>query len=550
MKQAFCVVAVLALACLLLRSARVGLAGDYVDPISRVKAQDESLYAHSAIRIAKQGGWLTPLFMGRYALYKPPMLMWAAGLSTRILGVSRLALRLPVALLCCMAVALVFLWAAELRSWQAGASAALLMASNHLWHVLGGMSMTDGLLAAFYVAAMYSLFSDPWLESKSSFWGFTAAVAAAILTKGLAGVLPLGVLGLYWLAGPRKQRPAFPRVCAAAALSLALAAPWFAYQMMAHGRWFWAEHIGVEILGFGAGAPPQASLKDPQMSALARLANYFVRLAAVDPVLTAIALAAFPGFWSALRRRLGPAILLGSWIAIMLAALLVWQYRNITYLLPLIPALAILAAAHGPYSSVRSSTWMLILLGVAFGAKAAFPNAPWGISFGRGTVQAAAPMLSGYCDRARANELILVDIDDDLYASTLPLSKLRYSVVGAYAAGREFAMPFDYLGIAVTPAEFNDLTRWEPVFRQRLREWGLDSGEPIASLIRVESPGELAAMIRAHPNSDFLISASFRSAVPSSVDETHEIVDTHDHLLLLSRNGHTRNTPLPWSCHL
>src|ERR1051325_1076339 len=146
MRAAFCAVAVLALACLLLRSARVGLAGDYVDPISKVKAQDESLYAHSAIRMATQGGWLTPLFMGRYALYKPPLLIWAAALPARIFGVSRLALRLPVALMCSMAVGLVFLWAAELRSWQAGASAALLMISNHLWHVLGGMSMTDGLL--------------------------------------------------------------------------------------------------------------------------------------------------------------------------------------------------------------------------------------------------------------------------------------------------------------------------------------------------------------------------------------------------------------------
>jgi 4-amino-4-deoxy-L-arabinose transferase-like glycosyltransferase len=124
----------------------VGLAGDYVDPISKVTAQDEALYAHSAIRAARQGGWLTPIFMGRYGLYKPPLLMWVSGLSARILGVSRLALRLPVALLASLSVCLVFLWPAELRSWQAGACAAALLVSNHLWHVLAGMSMTDGLL--------------------------------------------------------------------------------------------------------------------------------------------------------------------------------------------------------------------------------------------------------------------------------------------------------------------------------------------------------------------------------------------------------------------
>ena len=51
----------LALACLLLRSARVGLAGDYVDPVSRITAQDEAIYANGAIHMAQAGGWIAPL---------------------------------------------------------------------------------------------------------------------------------------------------------------------------------------------------------------------------------------------------------------------------------------------------------------------------------------------------------------------------------------------------------------------------------------------------------------------------------------------------------
>src|SRR5690349_18958096 len=66
MRRALSAVALLALACLLLRSARVGLAGDYVDPVGRLTAQDEALYSHSAIRMATAGNWLTPMFMGRY----------------------------------------------------------------------------------------------------------------------------------------------------------------------------------------------------------------------------------------------------------------------------------------------------------------------------------------------------------------------------------------------------------------------------------------------------------------------------------------------------
>src|ERR1035438_3254709 len=83
MFRAFCTVALLAFALLLLRAGGISLAGDYIDPISHITAQDEALYAHSAIAMAREGEWLTPHFMGRYALYKPPMLIWAAAFSAR-----------------------------------------------------------------------------------------------------------------------------------------------------------------------------------------------------------------------------------------------------------------------------------------------------------------------------------------------------------------------------------------------------------------------------------------------------------------------------------
>src|SRR4051794_40076694 len=205
MRRALCAVALLALACLLVRAARVGLAGDYIDPISKITAQDEALYAHSAIAMARHGDWLTPRFMGRFAIYKPPLLIWGAAISTRILGVSRLALRLPGAILSALAVGLLFLWAAEIAGWQAGAIAAALLLSNHLWYSLSTLCITDALLVAFYVAALYALFYDPWLESPAAIWGWAGSVAAATLTKGIAGVLPLGVLGLYWLAARPKE---------------------------------------------------------------------------------------------------------------------------------------------------------------------------------------------------------------------------------------------------------------------------------------------------------------------------------------------------------
>src|SRR5947207_5920806 len=121
MRRALCAVALLALACLLPRAARVGLAGDYVDPVGKITAQDEALYAHSAIAMAKPGGdWLTPHFMGRFALYKPPMLLWTAALSPRLFRINRFALRIPVVLFAALAVGFIFLWGAEAAGIQTG----------------------------------------------------------------------------------------------------------------------------------------------------------------------------------------------------------------------------------------------------------------------------------------------------------------------------------------------------------------------------------------------------------------------------------------------
>jgi hypothetical protein len=540
MRLPFCAVALLALACLLVRAGRMGMAGDYIDPFSHIGGQDEALYAHSAIQMAQHGSWLTPMFMGRYGLYKPPLLAAAAGLSARILGVSRIALRLPGALFASLAAGLLFWWAAEVNCWQAGASAALLLASDHLWHSLASMCLTDGLLAAFYVAALYCLFADPWLESRWSLWGYAGAVAASILTKSVAGLLPLAVLGLYWIFAPPKYRPRFRRVAVAAALSIALAAPWFLYQLAVHGRWFRAEHIGVEILGYGAGAPPQTSRENQALF-------YLSRAALLDPLLLAAAAAAIPTFGRELRRRSAPAVLLLFALALPAAAVLFWQYRSVSYLLPLVPVMAILAAAYNPLCSGRAAKWTLAALVAVFVGKAALPGETWGLPFRAGSTVAVAPLLSDYCRRARGNGLILVDTPDEMYASLLPIPRVRYVLEGAAPVAGAYGMDFSSMGIILNARQFDDLPRGMPALRQRLKEWGLDSAEPVGTVVFAATPEELEAIVAAHPASDFFLPARLRVAVSST---THDAVTVSpDYVLLLSR----RAMPPPaarWSCRL
>src|SRR5271163_3685008 len=73
-----------------------GMASGYVDPLLHAGAQDEAVYGHAAARMVRTGHWATPIFLDRFMLNKPPLLMWAGAATMRLGGISPVTLRLPV----------------------------------------------------------------------------------------------------------------------------------------------------------------------------------------------------------------------------------------------------------------------------------------------------------------------------------------------------------------------------------------------------------------------------------------------------------------------
>src|SRR5947207_7269165 len=142
---AFCVgTAVLAVPAWQLR-----IADAHLDPLGRIDAQDEAIYTHGALRMAQRGDWRTPYFLDRYALYKPPLLYWLAGLSVTLFGASAWALRLPSILAGAGTVCLVVAWVRRDASSRhpaaaiwASAAAALLLLSNRPWPGTASLCLT------------------------------------------------------------------------------------------------------------------------------------------------------------------------------------------------------------------------------------------------------------------------------------------------------------------------------------------------------------------------------------------------------------------------
>ncbi len=442
-----------------------GLATPYVDPVGRIAAQDEAVYSHIALRMAERNEWLTPVFLGRYALFKPPLLYWASAASVKLFGRSEFALRLPSLVAGALVATLLFGWMPDAR---AGGLAALLLISDPLWRGLSRVALTDAMLALWVTLAVRSI-------GQGVPWAFSVATAAAVMTKGIAGLIPVFVLAAWWVVEPRRPSPW--KWIGAGAGALLLAAPWFLYQWYAHPRWFWAEFVEVEILGFSVGSAV------PQTSEENQIWFYLWRLLRMDWML--IGFAAVGSF----RTRLAGQRLLAVWVVVGLALVLANQYRNVAYLAPILPALAWIGAGSSRHGLAAG----LVAAVLAFRLLSPVQAAPI----------ASARLLAEYAAENRGRELILIDPDDQFLATTYPIRKLRYCFLGNEADYRRYALDFRYLGIALSVDEF--LTLDEDLYRRRLREWDLDSSEPIATVIVAKDAADAERLRQARPEADFLV---------------------------------------------
>jgi hypothetical protein len=510
---------------------RAGIASAFSDPVALIRAQDETSYVSSAVHLATQGEWLTPKVLGRYFLYKPPLLTWLAGFCLKLFGISLWSVRLPALTAAVFATAVLFWWARSAASTVTAWAAAILLLSSPLWHIFARLCYTDMLLAASITGAIASLYRDRTLSSRSSLWVFAFCTAAGIMTKNLAGILPVLVLSLYCFLAPQNERPRLSRVATVIALTLLLITPWHLYQAVAHPKWFWADYIEVQLLGYGLNPPAQMSGDGP-------LWFYLRRMSLIDPLFLLLAIVALPSLFFAARRQNSDssARLLLAWLAVSAGALLAFRFRNLPYALCILPPAALIAATYGPLSRHRRK--LIAILVLAFAVKSLCPGKVWGLSFGHDEPFPAAAALRSYANLGRPNDLILVDADDYFYASTLPLASVRYYFFDPAQTIRESFRHYWYLGIIISLEDFEHLNQLRPTYAARLKAWGLNSAEPVATSIVSTSHEGILRLIAASPQSDFYLPSRDLPMVEPFVATTHRTVSlANDRALLLSSNS-------------
>jgi len=369
-----------------------GLAGVFSDPVSGARAQDETTYASSAVGLATGSGWMTPKVLGRFYLVKPPLLIWLAGISMRMLGISRFALRFPVLLAGTLATLLLFLWCERRYSRWIAAMAVLLAIGNPLWHTFSRISYTDMLLALAMIGALTTFDRDPDLAETRSIVLFGGFLALGLMAKNVAGLLPVGVVVLSCLLTLR--RPPTANLVKSCALTGLLVAPWHLYQVISHPQWFWTDYVKIQLLEFGLNPPGQPSADGPVWF-------YLKRLVLTDPLLALLGAVALPFLVAAVRAGKREAALLFSWTLVAGGALLIFHYRNLPYLLYSIPPLCVMAAAYALPRLVRQPKLAAAALALVFCIKVAGGSQVWGLPFGSTAAVSSAKWFRWYAELQR-----------------------------------------------------------------------------------------------------------------------------------------------------
>jgi 4-amino-4-deoxy-L-arabinose transferase-like glycosyltransferase len=169
---------------------------------------DETRYASVAWEMYRTGDWLVPHLNGQPYSDKPPLLFWAIVAGWRIFGASSLWARLVAPLFGVGALALAARLARHL--WPdrdaPSALAPLVLVGTPLWLVYATMTLFDTLLTCGVLIAFAGMIGA-WRGGGLRSWSLAAlGIGLGLFAKGpvvFLHVLPVALLAPWWTAGAR-----------------------------------------------------------------------------------------------------------------------------------------------------------------------------------------------------------------------------------------------------------------------------------------------------------------------------------------------------------
>ena len=158
---------------------------------------DEGRYSEIPREMLEKGDFITPTL--NYLLYfeKPALHYWQTALSFKIFGLNEFGARFFPSLLGLFGVFFTWLFAKKLYDEDTANLTAVVLGTSILYYTIAHINITDMTVSFYLILSLFAFYF--YFTENKKIWAFVfyAAMALAVLTKGLIGiVLPGGVI--FW----------------------------------------------------------------------------------------------------------------------------------------------------------------------------------------------------------------------------------------------------------------------------------------------------------------------------------------------------------------
>jgi 4-amino-4-deoxy-L-arabinose transferase-like glycosyltransferase len=335
----------------------------FLIPVDRALSNpDEARYAEIPREMLVSNDWVTPRLNDLAYLEKPPLQYWATALAYKTFGVSEWSARLCMTLSAWLDIVLVYLLARRLWGTRTGVIAAALLGSSVLHFVMGqvltlDMTFTLQLTAMLGAFCMAQIHRDT--ERRACRWMLVSwlFLALAIMTKGVVALAIAGgvvVIYMVWQRDWAVWRTL--QLLPGLALMLLITVPWFVLVTRANDDFLQFFFIHEHLLRY---TTLEARRVEPWWYFIAIL------IAGVLPWAWQM-IAALADGWrtTVVQGQFDVRRLLWVWCMFVLVFFSLSGSKLAPYILPVLPPLALLTAAHASSGRIKRldvAAWVLLI---------------------------------------------------------------------------------------------------------------------------------------------------------------------------------------------
>jgi 4-amino-4-deoxy-L-arabinose transferase-like glycosyltransferase len=341
----------------------------------------DTIHAEAAREMLLRHDWVTLYTNGLRYLEKAPLMYWGLAVSYQVFGISDWSTRVPLMLGFLVLVLATYGLGMYSFGERGGFYSGLALVTSIGPYIFTRFLIPDVLVGLWLTISYYFFLRSLEEETPSRLtcWGFAAACALNVLTKGLIGlVFPIGTIGLYLLLTRNLRHLAKLRIFSSTLVFFILAAPWHvlaAIRNPAQGQargFLWFYFINEHVRRFLGTRQPPGFDTVPLVLFWAFLLLWLVPWAVFLPQ----ALKELPLRWIQLPSldHLKRAQLLFFLWAIVILLFFSFSTRQEYYTIPALPGVALLAggwlaressdnASQSTRSAGRISSLVLMIVG-------------------------------------------------------------------------------------------------------------------------------------------------------------------------------------------